>query len=97
MVRSDGELNILSILTAKESEKQMAHIKAEKVKVLDTTAAGDTFNGALATAFSFDVDLIKSIKFSNAAAALSVSRLGAQDSIPKIKELDEKFQNYVYN
>ena len=79
------------------SEKQMAHIKAEKVKVLDTTAAGDTFNGALATAFSFDVDLIKSIKFSNAAAALSVTRLGAQDSIPKIKELDEKFQNYVYN
>ena len=32
-----------------------------------------------------DVDLIKSIKFSNAAAALSVTRLGAQDSIPKIK------------
>ena len=77
------------------SEKQMAHIKAEKVKALDTTAAGDTFNGALATAFSFDVDIIKSIKFSNAAAAISVTRLGAQDSIPKINELDKKFQNYV--
>ena len=77
------------------SEKQIAHIKAEKVKALDTTAAGDTFNGALATAFSFDVDIIKSIKFSNAAAAISVTRLGAQDSIPKINELDKKFQNYV--
>ena len=79
------------------SEKQKAHIKAEKVKALDTTAAGDTFNGALATAFSFDVDIIKSIKFSNAAAAFSVTRLGAQDSIPKLNELDKKFQNYVHS
>ena len=62
-------------------EKQKAYIKAEKVKALDTTAAGDTFNGALATAFSFDVDIIV-IKFSNAAAAFSVTRLCAQDSIP---------------
>ena len=79
------------------SEKQMGHIKAENVKAIDTTAAGDTFNGALAKAFSCDLDLVKSIKFSNAAAAFSVTKLGAQDSIPKIDELDKKFQNYVYS
>ena len=79
------------------SEKQMGHIKAENVKAIDTTAAGDTFNGALAKAFSCDLDLVKSIKFSNAAAAFSVTRLGAQDSIPKLNELDKKFQNYVYS
>lgn len=79
------------------SEYQMAYIEAENVKAIDTTAAGDTFNGALATAFSYSIDLIKSIKFSNAAAAFSVTKLGAQSSIPSISQLDRKFQDYVYS
>ena len=79
------------------SEDEMAHIEAENVNAIDTTAAGDTFNGALATAFSHSIDLIKSIKFSNAAAAFSVTKLGAQSSIPSISQLDKKFQDYVYS
>ena len=69
------------------SEKQMGHIKAENVKAIDSTAAGDTFNGALAKAFSCDLDLVK--VGTNAAAAFSVTKLGAQDSIPKLNELDK--------
>ena len=79
------------------SEDEMAHIEAENVNAIDTTAAGDTFNGALATAFSHSIDMIKSIKFSNAAAAFSVTKLGAQSSIPSISQLDKKFQDYVYS
>ena len=79
------------------SKKQMAHLKAKKVKVIDTTAAGDTFNGALASAFSFGMDIIESIEFSNSAAAFSVSKLGAQDSIPSIDQLENKYRSYVHS
>ena len=43
------------------------------------------------------MDLITCIEFANAAAAISVTRMGAQDSVPSIKELDKKFQKYVYS
>lgn len=55
--------------------------------MIDTTAAGDTFNGALAVALSEGKDWHDSIRFSNKAAAISVSRLGAQSSIPHRKEV----------
>ncbi|MFP3488807.1 PfkB family carbohydrate kinase, partial [Staphylococcus sp. SIMBA_130] len=53
-----------------------------KVNVKDTTGAGDTFNGALATELARTGDLDQSILFANAAAALSVERFGAQGGIP---------------
>lgn len=58
------------------------------VAARDTTAAGDTFNGALAVALAEDVPLPKALQFANAAAALSVTRLGAQASIPTRSEVD---------
>lgn len=61
---------------------------AFKSRVVDTTAAGDTFNGALAVAFSEGKSLKDSILFSNKAAAISVTRLGAQSSIPSRDEVD---------
>lgn len=64
-------------------------IAAEKVKAVDTTAAGDTFNGALCVAISEGKDLISATKFANKAAALSVTRMGAQASAPYRKELDQ--------
>jgi ribokinase len=55
----------------------------------DTTAAGDTFNAALAVALSEDRDIAGALRFANAAAAISVTRMGAQASVPARAEVDE--------
>ncbi|MBE2283241.1 MAG: ribokinase [Prosthecobacter sp.] len=57
------------------------------VQPVDTTAAGDTFNGALAVALGENHPLPEAIRFANAAAALSITRLGAQPSAPKRREI----------
>jgi ribokinase len=62
-------------------------IKAPKVEAVDTTAAGDTFNGALAVALSEGKTIQESIAFANKAAAISVTRIGAQSSVPFRKEI----------
>ncbi|MCG9649163.1 ribokinase [Vibrio brasiliensis] len=59
-----------------------------KVDATDTTAAGDTFNGALVTGLLEDLPLKSAIKFAHAAAAISVTRFGAQTSIPTRAEVD---------
>jgi ribokinase len=53
-----------------------------KVHAVDTTAAGDIFNGALAVALAEKKNIWEAVRFANAAAALSVTRLGAQPSAP---------------
>jgi ribokinase len=60
-----------------------------KVKPVDTTAAGDTFNGALVVALGEGRALIDAVRFANAAAAISVTRLGAQPSAPTRKEIEK--------
>jgi len=57
-------------------------IDAPVVRATDTTAAGDTFSGALAVAITENMDWKKAIQFAVKAASLSVTRLGAQASIP---------------
>lgn len=59
-----------------------------RVEAVDTTAAGDTFNGALVTGLLEDLPLESSIRFAHAAAALSVTRFGAQTSIPSRQEVE---------
>ncbi|KAB0300506.1 ribokinase [Vibrio fortis] len=59
-----------------------------RVEATDTTAAGDTFNGALVTGLLEEMPLEKAIKFAHAAAAISVTRFGAQTSIPLRQETD---------
>jgi ribokinase len=61
-----------------------------KVKTVDSTAAGDIFNGALSVALAEGKALLDAVRFANAAAALSVTRLGAQPSAPTRAEV-EKF------
>jgi ribokinase len=60
-----------------------------KVKAVDTTAAGDIFNGALAVALSERKPLLGSVRFANAAAAISVTQMGAQPSAPRRKDIDQ--------
>jgi len=62
-------------------------IAGKKVNAVDTTAAGDVFNGALAVALSEKKSFEEAIQFANTAAAISVTRLGAQASAPYRSEL----------
>ncbi len=59
-----------------------------KVRAVDSTAAGDIFNGALGVALTERKPLRDAVRFANAAAALSVTRLGAQPSAPTRGEID---------
>ena len=68
--------------------KGSTRVAAPAVKAVDTTAAGDVFNAGLAVALSEGLDLASACKFANHAAALSVTRLGAQASAPLRAELD---------
>ena len=61
-------------------------IPTNKVSAVDTTAAGDVFNGALAVALSEQKNIKEAVKFANMAASISVTRLGAQASAPYRKE-----------
>jgi ribokinase len=63
------------------------HCPAVFVTARDTTAAGDVFNAALAVALAEDRPIAEALRFANAAAAISVTRLGAQASIPSRAEL----------
>jgi ribokinase len=71
---------------ATESGEQL--VPGFKVKAVDTTAAGDIFNGALAVALAEGKPLELAVRFANAAAAISVTRLGAQPSAPTRREIE---------
>ncbi len=66
--------------------KGIVKIKARKVKVVDTTGAGDTFLGAFAAALSKAMPLTEALAFSNRAASISIQRPGASSS-PTLKEM----------
>jgi ribokinase len=68
-------------------EDGVRKIPAFKVKPVDTTAAGDTFCGALATGIVGGMPLYEAVKFASAASAISVTKMGAQPSIPSRKEI----------
>ena len=65
---------------------------AFEVEAIDTTAAGDTFCGALVAALSLGEPLPAALRRANAAAALACTRLGAQPSIPERAEIDALLQ-----
>ena len=62
-------------------------IPSPKVEAVDTTAAGDIFNGAIAVAISEGLALEKAVEFACKAAAISVTRMGAQSSAPYKNEI----------
>jgi ribokinase len=67
---------------------QAEWVPAYPVQAVDTTAAGDCFIGALAVALSEGKSLRAATGFASAAAALSVTRMGAQPSMPARNEVD---------
>jgi ribokinase len=72
------------ILTGKEFK----YIGAFEVKAVDTTAAGDVFNGALAAALVNNKPIKEAMVFASAAAAISVTKMGAQVSAPSGEEIN---------
>jgi len=73
-----------SFLLTKKMEKL---IPAYSVEVVDTTAAGDAFCGALAASLAHGINIEKSVKIANAAGALAVTKLGAEPSLPSREEI----------
>ena len=69
--------------------EQVVTIPAYAVEVVDTTGAGDTFNGVLAARLSKKEDLRTAILWANAASSLSVTKLGAQTGMPTALEIQE--------
>ncbi|MGP3779474.1 ribokinase [Halanaerobium saccharolyticum] len=71
------------------SQNKELHLETLKVKAVDTTAAGDVFAGAFAASLIAENNLKKALEFAVQAAAYSVTKRGAQSSIPDKKELNE--------
>ena len=65
---------------------------ARKTEVVDTTGAGDTLNGALAVQLAAGKDLREALRFANAAAGLSVRRLGAREGMPSMDEVRKELE-----
>ena len=70
------------------TENEKVSVPAFKVKAVDTTAAGDTFCGTFAVALVENKSLKDSLQFASAAAAISVTKMGAQPSAPNRNEID---------
>ena len=68
-------------------EDEYTHVHVPVVRALDTTAAGDVFNGALAVALSENKTMLTAVEYACKAATVSVTRMGAQASAPYRSEL----------
>lgn len=92
-LRDKGVKNVIVTLGEKGclllNEEGILELPAFKVNPKDTTAAGDTFNGAFAVAVSEDKSLRDALRFASAAAGLSTEQLGAMESVPTRVAVDE--------
>jgi ribokinase len=96
IIRSKGVPTVIITLGAKGAfictEEINEFVSTPKVAAIDTTAAGDVFCGALAVALSENVLLKEAVIFACHAAALSVTKLGAQASAPSRLDVDDYLQ-----
>lgn len=91
ILKQKGVANVIITLGSEgaylSDEAGEKRIPTQKVKAIDTTAAGDVFNGAIAVALSENNTLKQAVEFANHAAAISVTKMGAQASAPYRKEI----------
>jgi ribokinase len=91
IIRKRGVKNVIITLGETgayvKSDEYTGLIPGIKVTPVDTTAAGDVFNGALAVAISEGEGLKEAVIFANKAASISVTRMGAQASVPYRNEI----------
>lgn len=91
ILREKGAKLVIITLGAKGafllSDQEQILIPSIVVNAVDTTAAGDTFNGALTVGLAEGMEIKAAIRFANQAAAISVTRMGAQSSQPYRSEI----------
>jgi ribokinase len=76
-------------------DKQVHLVRSYKVDLVDTTSAGDAYIGALASLLVRGENIVDSMRFATKAAALTITKHGAQQSIPDLKELNDFFKEGV--
>ncbi|TCG11162.1 ribokinase [Mycoplasma todarodis] len=93
-LRARGCKNIITTLGANGVALSMdgvnEHFKSRKITTVDTTAAGDTFVGAFVEEYYNTNNIQKAIKFGMRAAEVTISRLGAQKSIPTLDKVEKE-------
>ena len=72
-----------------DKSDRIRHFAAPKIRIVDTTAAGDAFTGALAVAIARDEKLSDAIRYANAAGALACVKFGAQPAMPTRREVED--------
>lgn len=91
LIVARGARNVIITLGSKGSlicqGGELEMVSAFKVKAVDTTAAGDTYNGALCAALAKGLSLQEAAVYASKGAAISVTRMGAQSSIPTKDEI----------
>lgn len=92
-LQSMGARNVIITLGSKGSAvavgKEITLIPAKKVRVVDTTAAGDTFVGAVAVRLTMGDDIVSAAQFATCASAVKITRRGATSAIPSISEVED--------
>ena len=92
IICSKGVENVVITLGSKGAfvkERGAYHqVPALKVKAVDATAAGDTFCGAICVALAEGKSITEAVEFANRAAAVTVTRMGAQSSLPYRREVE---------
>jgi len=92
ILRKRGVRNVIITMGARgalvSGRDGSGFVPGHKVNAVDTTAAGDVFNGALAVALAEGKTLMDAAAFGSAAAAVSVTRMGAQSSVPTRADIE---------
>ena len=98
LVREIGIRNLVITMGAKGAmmvdEGGSRLIPAFEVEPVDTTGAGDAFNGALVVALARGRSLAEAVRYANAAAALSTLKVGAQEALPTSEEVERFLHRY---